>query len=239
MKRIIIIILVFVIVLIGCDAGYNRYSAGASDYYDAMTVIQASVPHIGGMDLRLDSIVLLETDNYGRQLFRYSLASDRSEILLITQKTENTLVYYFEDYCYLICDNEGFTESDIAWLKNQNDWEIPLETNKCIYVDFEDSVPDHVDIDNQFDVKKNILAFLHSYYPEKNGIQISIGINALENYPNCGRIILVDAYFDNSLSMYLVLYNDVENDPIIAFEKIQSVDTIRDEIIEFKEMYCK
>ena len=235
----IVIVILALLLFCGCDAGYKRSSAGASEFYNAMTVIQTCVPHIGGMDLRLDRIELLETDNYGRSLFRYSFALTGSEAFVIIQKTEGSLVYYCEDYCYLYNQHEGTTnERDIDWLKEQNSWDSPTTTRKTIYLDFANASPDHVGIDNPQDVEKKILLSLKERYPDTEWEEADIGLNCLENYPGCGQIIFVETHNDDSVTQYLVLYDNSAEKPVVVLEEIQERNDLRELIISFKDAHC-
>lgn len=239
MRKILVLILVAGLMFSACDAGYKRDSAGASEFYNAMSVIHTCVPHLGGMDLRLDRIELLESDDYGRSLFRYFFALTNSEAFLIIQKTEGSLVYYCEDYCYLYSEYNGATtESDIRWLKEQNSWNMPTTARKIISLDFSNITPDHVGIENHLDVGKDILLYLKENYPNSEWTDARIGLNCLENYPCSGQIIFVEVRGNEMIKTCLVLYDQSNDNPLTALEIIQENADLREEIIFFKERYC-
>ena len=239
-KKLLAVILVVFLIFSGCDAGYNRASAGASEFYNAMTVVQTSVPHIGGMDLRLDGIELLETDRYGRSLFRYFFALTNSEAFLIVQKTEGALVYYCEDYCYLYNQQKGATsESDINWLKEQNGWNLPTTARKTVCLDYTNASPDHVGIENHLDVGKKILLYLQENQPNAPWEEAKVDLNCLENYPGYGQIIYVVLNGNNTTMQCLVLYDQSAAEPVVVLENIQQEDDLRELIISFKGTYCQ
>jgi hypothetical protein len=68
MKKMVSIVLLICCVLLGCDAGHSHRSAGAQGLDDLLKIVSVAVPHQSYMDLRLDSITVLETDPYGRRL---------------------------------------------------------------------------------------------------------------------------------------------------------------------------
>lgn len=239
MRKILVVILVVFLIFSACDAGYKRDSAGASEFYNVMTVIQTCVPHVGGMDLRLDRVELLETDDYGRSFFRYFFALTSSEAFLIVQKTEGSLVYYCEDYCYLYNKQKGATsENEIDWLKEQNSWNVPTTARKTVCLDFANATPDHVGIENHLNVGKKILLCLKENRPDTEWEEAKVDLNCLENYPGYGQIIYVVVNGDNSSMQYLVLYDQGAGEPVVILENVQEEDDLREAIITFKERYC-
>lgn len=239
MRKILVVILVVFLIFSACDAGYKRDSAGASEFYNVMTVIQTCVPHVGGMDLRLDRVELLETDTYGRSLFRYFFALTSSEAFLIVQKTEGSLVYYCEDYCYLYNKQKDATsENEIDWLKEQNSWNVPTTARKTACLDFANASPDHVGIENHLDVEKKILLYLKENHLDTEWEVAKVDLNCLENYPGYGQIIYVVVNGDNSSMQYLVLYDQGAEEPVVILENVQEEDDLRETIISFKERHC-
>ena len=240
MRKILVLILVVFLMFSACDAGYKNDSAGASEFYNAMTVIQTCVPHVGGMDLRLDRVELLETDNYGRSLFRYFFALTSSEAFLIVQKTEGSLVYYCEDYCYLYNQHKGATsKDDINWLKEQNSWNAPTTIRKTVCLNFANASPDHVGIENHLDVGKKILLYLNENRPNTEWKEAKVDLNCLENYPGYGQIIFVVVNGSDAIKQCLVLYDQSAEEPVVVLENIQQEDDLRETIVSFKERHCQ
>lgn len=244
LKRMIVILFIISVLLCSCDAGYSRYSAGASEFNDALSVIQMVVPYTGGMDLRLDTINLLETDSYGRNLFYYYLTVSRMGVLLIVQDTQDPLVYYYEDCCYLVREDvEGvnsFNVQDKKWLKENNNWNKPLDPKKMSSIDFANTPPDFENIDDYLDVCKVIQSSFELCYPGKGWEYAYITLNGLESYKDYGQIILVEIHFPNSnaTEYYLILYNTNCDNTVTAIEPMGGVDNFRESIIAFKEEYC-
>jgi signal peptidase I len=111
-----------------------------------------------------NNIVVVDEDFYGRRLFiywgnsnaaSYQLRYDKPPAIygiLISQKTDGDTVYFYPDYNFVIYKDNRETRSwpkneylleyaydaaiadDIEWLKNQNDWEKPIDESKCVSV---------------------------------------------------------------------------------------------------------
>ncbi len=100
----------------------------------------------------------IEKDQYGRELFVvllpidywfYSPVGERTKevsalhvekvkvgytptsAMFIIQKYDNEHIYYYEDYCFLLKTQEGFSNESIEELKGRNDWNKPLQLEKC------------------------------------------------------------------------------------------------------------
>ena len=92
-----------------------------------------SVPGMYKWDLKdgRTSIDILETDNQGRTLYRYSsdsyLGEKQESAIVICKKLGTNYVYYYEDLNYII---GSATQEAIDTLKAQNDWNLPLDDTK-------------------------------------------------------------------------------------------------------------
>lgn len=83
-------------------------------------------------------IQIISTDDYGRQL--YSFNCYESHNLLVAQKNDKSLVYYYPNVnsishrnSYLDTDkSQYFTSLDIEILKEKNDWNEEINLDKCI-----------------------------------------------------------------------------------------------------------
>lgn len=240
MRKVSIILLVVVILVCGCDWGYNRFSAGASGHDDALTVIQKCVPYINGMDLRLDRITLLETDSYGRCLFEYDMGLNTVSVLLVIQQTSASKVYYYEDYCYVLRQGDGvehyFTEQDKNWIKEYNDWDKPINENLMCSVNFEGISPGGENVENIFATRESIRTHFKAMQPEKDWQNMHVDLNGLETYQKLGQLILVQLYNikTKSQEFYLVLYNKDSGRVIQTSKVMNSVDEFRECIISFK-----
>ena len=94
---------------------------------------------------RYPLITVLETDEYDRVLFRYTEDATISgcgfSALLILQSFTEEFVYYYEDVNYITAAKEGdldregeaiFFDDAIQSLKNDNDWNQPIDLEQCI-----------------------------------------------------------------------------------------------------------
>lgn len=236
MKRIIILILLIALFICGCDAGYNRYSAGATDYYDAIYVVEKHVPYPQYLDLRLDYVELLETDEYGRNLFCYKVVSSRTKIFLILQKTEEMFTYYYEDDCYAFTQfDSDISEQEMNALKERNDWGKPINQEKMVRISYtrEDVIKDTINIR---DVEENL-----SNYLSENPIckkMKDFYFNPLDFcFPNKQLMLICERHKDYSQHYFLVLYDHDSEQPVVEIEELQGMNSFREEIIAFKEQH--
>ena len=89
------------------------------------------------------AIGVVETDSYGRVLFYYSEGLGPHGCGYgILQKSDGEYAYYYEDDCVFpakddwngngeITHEEWLNETQLAQLKARNDWDLPLNDNKC------------------------------------------------------------------------------------------------------------
>lgn len=243
MKRIMLYLLILTFLLSGCDAGYSRTSAGASSYDYALSVIQESVPYVSGMDLRLDSIKLLETDKYGRNLFLYEMGSSSVSVLLIVQKTTESLVYYYEDQSYMIEKTEAkdFCGDDKDTIKLWNDWDKPLDESRMMAIDYTISPADHENIPDYLEACKLVQRDMEHLYPEKEWDNAEISLNGLESYEGCGQVILAEIYYSDvdTMEYYLILYYPTQECVIREVVAISGIDSFKEQIKSFKDLYCR
>lgn len=137
--------IVFMVILFsGC--GYKGYSGEYKDLYTvAINSLLWNNGHSYGADRAIDSqIEILEKDKYGRTLYTYqeayySGAEIAFSALLISQCSLNGFVYYYEDFNFLIKQQEiyssevnCFTGEEITYLKSLNDWDTEINYEKCI-----------------------------------------------------------------------------------------------------------
>lgn len=128
----------------GCD-DTMRYRGG--DHEELFSEAAASVLGIIGDESA--RVIVLETDSYGRTLFTYDESTGLLDkgitlSLLISQKSDEDYVYYYEDKNYLLMElaekQEGsmetvmgkITEEELAQFKAQNDWEQELRPEEMV-----------------------------------------------------------------------------------------------------------
>lgn len=237
MKRIIILILLIALFICGCDAGYNRYSAGATDYYAATHVINKHVPCPPYLDLRLDSINLLETDEYGRELFCYEIMESRINIFLILQKTEEVFTYYYEDDCYAFTHfDSDISEQEMNTLKERNDWGNPINQEKMVRMSYAKQHAGKSEFLDYFAVRDAVMDMLQKTQMCDNIYQLYI--NGMDKYSSNMQLLLADVrHADYSRHYFLVLYDHDSEQPVVEIEELQGIDSFREEIIAFKEQH--
>lgn len=153
------ILLCFIaVILSGCPGDDLAYKGS---YIDLNAVATNSMLGIYSVDDNM--IIVVEEDSFGRRMFiyygntiasSYSVYGVKSYIyaILISQKTEGDLTYFYPDYNYIIYQdninrkykpnneeliglvNDTAIAGDIEWLKQKNDWEKPIDDSKCIRI---------------------------------------------------------------------------------------------------------
>lgn len=149
MKKIISLMLSVVIILLmltGC--GVFRYRGEHVDLYTvAIDNIFGADGYRSNGEVHFDPVIeVIEMDNYGRVLFFYDegYRSKFGTALVIMQKSEEGFVYYYQDICQMprILDKsvyaseklnylDIFSEDQIDSLKEVNDWDKPIDIEKC------------------------------------------------------------------------------------------------------------
>ncbi len=123
---------------------YKGYSGSNPDLYTvAINSLLWNKGHSNKSAKYCDSeISILENDEFGRTLFTYyeDYYTDISfSSLIIMQSSVDGYVYYYEDLNYLIKEQiayshtlEEFSQEEIDYLKEVNDWGKELDLSKCI-----------------------------------------------------------------------------------------------------------
>lgn len=131
-RKILIVTLIQVTILI-IITGCTPINYLGRDY-DLFGVALSSVPGTGEFRPYIN---IIEVDTYGRTLFTVQVGSSLygesnvgGLVYSICQKSDKNYTYYYDTVCYLPGRSlEEFTEDDIARLKEQNDWNKPLDEN--------------------------------------------------------------------------------------------------------------
>lgn len=144
MKKLKFIILGLLVFLL-CSCRSHNYLGKYPDLYTvAINSVLWNNGHSYGADREIDSsIEVIEQDDYGRTMFvyyeRYYAGAKLSfSALIISQYSSNGLVYYYEDYNFLILKQElfindnQFSKEDFEKLKLLNDWNKKLNLSKCV-----------------------------------------------------------------------------------------------------------
>lgn len=132
----LLLILIPVLFLLSLSGCYRKGTVGDTKAYSGSTLVCAVVPYVQSGHPDFDKVYELERDEYGRAMFSYncftSFCQETLDILVICQTTDPDAPKYYEDLCYLIHgeDDAEFSESEIALLKERNDWGKPLNFEK-------------------------------------------------------------------------------------------------------------
>ena len=172
-KRVLFIFVVILLLFSSC----GRYGYYRGKYPYLFTQTTSSLLGTGSYDPHIqETIYVIETDEYGRELF---LAIDGADLLGsiaimgICQKNDKENVYYYPEInfiqksslvgSYLVeegnyvedCINQHFTENEIEQLKEKNDWNIPFLEEKCIKKSIYRIKPEIIDREDVIEVFKN------------------------------------------------------------------------------------
>ncbi len=137
-------------VLFGCFFNRENPFPYRGEYKELYTVAVYSIPDaVGymhfGEGARNSDIYVWEQDDYGRTLFSYCEDDDNQIFgLVISQSYDENNVYFYPDinyaltfidseyYDYLKNKTEAFYLEAKDKLKEKNDWNKPLDKNKCV-----------------------------------------------------------------------------------------------------------
>ena len=143
LSALVLLLVLTLLILAGCYSGYS------GEHADLFTVAIHSLlwnnGHSMGADFVRDSeIEILDIDPYGRILFTYYesyyLGTELSfSALIICQSSNEQYARYYENVNFIIKEQIGRTDSvykfeneEIEQLKLINDWNKPLNLEKCI-----------------------------------------------------------------------------------------------------------
>lgn len=136
-KRCSVFALIIFFILGLCSCEPPDYSQ--SDGHDMFTVAAYSVVGTDEMGVKIE---LMQTDDYGRKLFKagfsgcwfYDLnVASFSYVwgVFVLQKSEDEKVFYYEDICFEVgLSEDDFTDEQLEKLKQDNDWGRELDESK-------------------------------------------------------------------------------------------------------------
>ena len=124
--KVLLLIILIGLLLVSCVSKFSEK--------DQMLVCaRYSVPGLLRSDLKSSNVIeCIETDSYGRKLCKYTcdnaITNKEETVFVICQKFNETeeSIYFYEDKNYTFLDDE----KDISLLKEQNDWEKPIDESK-------------------------------------------------------------------------------------------------------------
>lgn len=121
----------------------DPYAGGK--HKDLYALVNCTVPGAPGYDNV--TIDIIETDSYGRTLFRFSSCSQfyhdaaknsnandfrNLRAYVICQKSNDNTVYYMENVCYLTTKSwSDISEEDLLSFKQDNMWDQEFDEDKC------------------------------------------------------------------------------------------------------------
>lgn len=172
-KRILLVIITLLLLFSSCGTyGYYR-----GKYPYLFTQITSSLLGTGSYDPNIrETIYIVETDKYGREIFLTIDGSDLSgsiAVIGVCQKNDNENVYYYPEInfiqktslvgSYLVeegnyiedCIKKHFTVDEINKLKERNDWNKPLIEEKYIKKTIYRKKPEIIEIDEVKKIVKN------------------------------------------------------------------------------------
>lgn len=137
-KLLIVVVIIIATHLLGC---YRDGSIDATGRSDIFKIVRDSVPYALTGDPMLDYVWEKDSDQYGRKLFLYQtdikMSTNDLDIWVICQKTNGDRSFYYEDFCYYVCEKDSpILDKELALLKERNDWEKPLDNTKMASVTF-------------------------------------------------------------------------------------------------------
>lgn len=130
--------LCIILSLVSCNP-FSPYITHNTPYY---TIVLNSILEYTGDDK--DEIRVIETDSQGRVLFNFETWSFYSQYdyLVICQKYDDEMVYYYSEDCFLMKKSKKeFTSEDYDYLKRLNDWDKELDSEKMVSAKIQDTYP--------------------------------------------------------------------------------------------------
>ena len=182
-----LILLIAIIAILIHACSYHGYDGDHPDLYTVAVnnVFGIDGKYSNGEVTKNTHIEVIETDDYGRTLFFYNeLYGTQIEYgmaFVISQKTEDGFVYYYQDVCYLPYFDiehdldvimENIDLGVIEMLKERNDWNMELNESKCTKSEFTKEKPEGKVDTFSIEHDKKI-----EEYAKSNGIDESATVN--------------------------------------------------------------
>ena len=246
MKKLSALVLLLVLTLLILTGCYSGYSGEHTDLYTvAINSILWTFGHSFGADFPMNSeIEIIEQDQYGRTLFTYyeeyySGGDITFSSLVICQNSNEQHAFYYEDVNFIVKEQEidtpwpvnEFTNEEIEQLKLANDWNKPLNLEKCVKKEITTEKPDiphekkiEKIIEEDFQLDERDTIFVH--YLTANSVNDNYIIYGyLRGYPD--------------FKVYFVGLVEIENDKIkdVHFLQPTNVFDYQTEFVEFKNAH--
>ena len=137
---VILICLVFITILTGCDP-IKQYKGNNLDLFSVAVNSLLGADGYGSVGYP-PQLKVIEEDSYGRKLFSYQ--GDGfvpTYSILICQKSDDKYAYYYPDFNFISIEYDSnlipqniFSDEEVNELKNLNDWNNEINEEKCIKV---------------------------------------------------------------------------------------------------------
>jgi len=139
LTKIVSVIVLIALVFSSCFGSKNADDY-CGDYPELYSIAIHSLLGSTGYDFserKFDSeVTVIKEDNYGRKIFLYfenNIVSTYS--IIISQKVDDNYSYFYPDYNFISAADNDFLEEAIEELKRKNDWDMPINTGKCVKVE--------------------------------------------------------------------------------------------------------
>ena len=240
MKQLILLLLILSIMISGC---HQQGTASATGLYEPYRIADANIPFADNLHTsQFDRVVELEQDDYGRGYYLYKTKSrmlgSSIEIHIISQPTKDNHVFYYPDVCYLI-QHEGdavVSDVEVAELKNQNDWNLPLVEEKMYSVSYSEATKDLA-------YEEEMCADVLKYFElnEASHGVICNGLEIVKGYQQLVAVMIAPRNQGTNTSedvvYYLMVYRIDAKQPIIKCQQIDPEQHIQEQIINFREAW--
>ena len=235
------------LLLSGCNKMLYRLGrSGEAQNFQAFYILYVNNPfHTLWADeaSKFDLAELMETDKYGRKLFRYrghisNLYGDGEDFyitsLVICQQVAGDYAYYYEDYCWLTKTNQqdeegfaSFSDEEIALLKSRNDWDEELPSGKMRTVQYKNLKTET--FPNYDKMKQSFCSYMEVSTDETETFSPSY----LERGKGGKQVVFIRTNF----GVYICIFNRT-NYSIIALEEYEG-DLLQCQVAihEFKEKH--
>lgn len=235
-KRIRIVLLTLLLSLAFVTSGCDGVTYG-KEGVAVFTLVYHAVPSAVG-DPCLTQYDLLETDEYGRQLFAFTTSHVCG--FGIFQKIDGNYVYYYDNVSWYIDEYHDKDTEELNSLKEANDWNEPYDEEKMIkraclsshLIRTRDSVFDWKKVNEFIDMTLGVTdkeAWAGFFDYSQTGQELFYA-QKYQNTPKNG-----DSDYEVSEEYLMILNADGTYDPDNYLMKIDDWDQINELLAEIKE----
>lgn len=248
LSALVLLLVLTLLILTGC---YSGYSGEHTDLYTvAINSLSWIFGHSFGADFAMDSeIEIIEQDQYGRTLFtyyeKYYVGGDISfSSLVICQSSNEQHAFYYEDVNFIVKEQEvdipwpvnEFTNEEIEQLKLANDWNKPLNLEKCVKKEL---TTEKLDVPHEKKIEKIIEEQFQLHERDKISVRYLTKSAVNDNYLIYGYLRGYADFHINDFEVYFVGLVEIENNKIkdVHFLQPTNVFDYQTELMEFKKAH--